>query len=115
MGGIVERAASAVRGPAALDVSAPPIHRNFPFQATPPFFTAFLFPCTDEAVKVSHLKEKGTDSDAYLNFVLHLYKDTQAEGVVIIREDYCDPYDFEYPILARGLEERGVPLRANTA
>ena len=49
------------------------------------------------------LKEKG-------QMLIDMVKEKKADGVVMLMMKFCDPEEFEYPIIKEELEAAGIPL-----
>lgn len=50
----------------------------------------------------------------YADFVMDMVMKSQARGVVMIREMYCDPFDMEFVLLKQRMEDEHVPYLALT-
>jgi benzoyl-CoA reductase/2-hydroxyglutaryl-CoA dehydratase subunit BcrC/BadD/HgdB len=48
----------------------------------------------------------------YADYVVDLVKRGQARGVVLVREMYCDPFDLEFVLVKKRLEEEDIPFLA---
>ena len=42
--------------------------------------------------------------------LINLARESQADGVIYLREIYCDPFDFEYPFLRERMDEVDLPF-----
>jgi benzoyl-CoA reductase subunit C len=56
--------------------------------------------------------DKGMDYSTYGNYVTEMLKEAQAEAVVLLRIMYCDPFDLEFVLLKKKLEEENIPYLA---
>lgn len=43
------------------------------------------------------------------NFVMELAKEYRVQGAVLVRLKFCDPHEYDLPIIRRNLEEAGIP------
>lgn len=70
-----------------------------------------MIPCTCKHKTVNYLNPAAPHiSPDYSDFVVDLWKNSDAHGVIILRVMYCDPYDFEYPILINELDRKNIPF-----
>ena len=45
----------------------------------------------------------------YSEYVVDMINRSSAQGVIVLKVMYCDPYDMEYPVLAEKLSDKGIP------
>ena len=42
-------------------------------------------------------------------FVAQMVKDSGAQGLVLLMQQFCDPEEMEYPYLKKALDDAGIP------
>ena len=42
-------------------------------------------------------------------FVVQMVKDSGAQGLVLLMQQFCDPEEMEYPYLKKALDDAGIP------
>ena len=45
----------------------------------------------------------------YSEYVVDMINRSSAQGVIVLKVMYCDPYDMEYPVLSEKLSDKGIP------
>ena len=50
----------------------------------------------------------GESYSPYADYIVDMAKSSQAGGVVLVREMYCDPFDMEYVLMKKRLEEEDI-------
>jgi benzoyl-CoA reductase subunit C len=65
-------------------------------------------PCTTYHYASTWIKPDKNYSP-YADYVIDMMKQGQAKGVVVVKEMYCDPYDMEFVMMKKRLEEEGIP------
>jgi benzoyl-CoA reductase subunit C len=68
-------------------------------------------PCTTYHFPANWIN-KGKDYSPYANYVIEMVKKGRAEAVVLLRIMYCDPFDLEFVLLKKKLEEENIPYLA---
>lgn len=71
-------------------------------------FYSNAVPCTTYHYADIWLKPSKNNSP-YAEYVIAMLKQSQARGIVVLKEMYCDPYDMEFVLLKNRFEEEGIP------
>lgn len=53
--------------------------------------------------------EDGKKESVYGEYIVNLLRNRNADGVIVLREMYCDPLDMEYVLFKKKMDEAGVP------
>ncbi len=65
-------------------------------------------PCTTIHYPANWIKP-GQSCSPYADYVIHMMEASQANGIVVIKEMYCDPYDMEFVMMRKRFAEENIP------